>query len=164
MSPNTIVIADDVPIKSDLHSLDLIIGIAGSGYSKVGTCLLKDDYGDKIGALEKQYRSVTDLVEEIFHHWTAGKGATPISWTELVTCLRFAELNRLADDIESVYCAKERHGAVHKPTATDESKSSVMDEGYITWIYAIATVGAVIVTTCFIRYFTALLGIVEFIL
>ena len=141
----------------------------------MGTCLLKDDYGDVIGALEKEYRSVTDLVEQIFHLWTAGKGAMPVSWAGLVTCLRFAKLNRLADDIESAYCTKERHDS-HKttdegyldeqtPPMTHRSRSSV-DEGYTptghqTWItlsYTIATVAAVIVATCFVRYFATLLG------
>ena len=92
----------------------------------MGTCLLKDDYFYKIGELEKKHGSdVKALVEEIFHRWTDGKGATPISWAGLVTCLRFAELNTLADDIESAYCAN------------------------MMIIYT--TVGAFIVTACFVQ-------------
>jgi hypothetical protein len=88
----------------------------------VGTCLLNDDYGDKIGALEKDYRSaVKDLVEQIFHLWTAGEGSKPTSWDGLVTCLKIAELNRLANDIESAYnCAKERRVHYDGHQTTDE--------------------------------------------
>jgi hypothetical protein len=145
----------------------------------VGTCLLKDDYGDKIGALEKDYRSVTDFVEQIFRLWTAGKGSKPTSWGGLVTCLRVAKLNRLADDIESAYnCAKEKrvHYDDHRtmdegnqddtvtektPPVTHRNRSPV-NAGHAPtriWIIFAATVGAIIVATLYFgRYFTALLG------
>ena len=85
----------------------------------MGTCLLEDDYGVVIGALEKDYKSV-EIVERIFHLWTGGLGKKPTSWGVLVTCLRFAELNRLADDIESAYnCAKNFHAM---PSIIDEEQ------------------------------------------
>ena len=161
---------DDTPKKEELYRLGIIIGIAGSGsgHSKVGTCLLEDDFGVVIGTLEKNYKSV-DLVEQIFHLWTDGQGKEPTSWDVLVTCLRFAELNRLADDIESAYnCAKEvkerRLDDGHRGKIIDEGNQddqtpavthSSMDVGHAPsqiWII-IATVGVIIVATCSIRYY-----------
>ena len=176
------LITDAIPKKDELQRLGIITGIAGSynGYSEVGTLLLKDDYGDEIGALKEEYRSMTALVEEIFHRWTAGRGAKPVSWAGLVTCLRLAKLNRLADDIESAYCTAEDS---HMHTVTDEGtldeqgppmthrSRSPVDEapaptGLLTWIiYAFTvacTVGA-IAATCYIRrhYFTPQPGTAE---
>ena len=137
---------------------------------QVGTCLLEDDYGDVIGTLKKDYRSV-DLVEQIFHLWTDGLGKKPTSWGVLVTCLRFAELNRLADEIESACnCTKEvkerrldnSHKVIDEGNQDDQTVSpapvthSSMDIGHAPsqiWIIAIATVGAIIVATCSIRYY-----------
>ena len=146
----------------------------------MGTLLLKDDYGDVIRALKEEYRSMTALVEEIFHHWTAGRGATPVSWAGLVTCLRLAKLNRLADDIESAYCAAEDSHTVTDEGALDEqgppmtqyrSRRSVDEEyastGLQTWIIyaftATCTLGAIIAATCYIQrhYFTPLPGTAE---
>ena len=173
------LITDTIPKKDELQHLGIIIGIAGSGYSEVGTLLLKDDYGDVIGALKEEYRSMTALVEEIFHRWTAGRGAKPVSWAGLVTCLRLAELNRLADDIESAYCtAKDSHtvtdeGALDEqgPPMTRRSRRPVDEAhaptGLQTWIMytftAACTVGASIVATCYIwrRYFTPPPGTAE---
>ena len=120
----------------------------------MGTYLLEDKYGDVIGALEKDYtRSITDLVEQMFHLWTAGRGKKPTSWGVLVACLRSAELNRLADDIESAYCTEEGrlddgHIIIDPEENRDEQTPapvthSSMDVGNAptqTWIYAIATV------------------------
>ena len=66
---------------------------------------MKDDYGNKIRKLEKDHAGcVTDIVDQIFNRWINGNGAKPVSWARLVVCLRSAELNRLADKIESAYC------------------------------------------------------------
>ena len=107
----------------------------------MGTCLLKDDYGNQIRKLEKKpgHRSVTDIVEDIFHLWIDGKGVKPISWSGLVTCLRSAQLHRLADEIESAYCVGERNDGhedidkefEHKQESppTTHRRESSMDEG-----------------------------------
>ena len=168
---NSHYIIDDTPKKEELNRLDIIIGIAGSGsgYSEVGTCLLEDDYGIIIGALEKDYKSV-QIVEKIFHLWTGGRGKKPTSWGVLVTCLRLAELNRLADDIESACnCTKEvkerrpddSQKIIDEGNQDDQTPAPVthssMDVGYApsqTWIIVIATVGAIIIATCSYYYST----------
>ena len=146
----------------------------------MGTLLLKDDYGDMIGVLSKDYIYVTALVEEIFHHWTAGRGATPVSWAGLVTCLRLAKLNRLANDIESAYCAAEDSHTVTDEGVLDEQGPPMaqyrsrrpVDEVYAstglqTWIIyaftAACTLGTIIAATCYIHchYFTPLPGTAE---
>ena len=86
-----------------MQTLGIIENIAAGDCSKVETCLLKDDFGTVMRNLKKEYSSMTGMVEEIFHLWTDGKGATPISWVGLVVCLRSAKLNRLADEMESAY-------------------------------------------------------------
>ena len=103
---------------------------------------------------------IYDGIEEIFHHWTTGRGAKPVSWAELVIFLRLAKLNRLANDIESAYCtAEDSHTVDEAPAPT----------GIQTWIIyaftAACTVGTIIAATCYIQrhYFTPLPGTAEII-
>ena len=166
---------DDTPKLEELYRLDIITGIAGSvsGYSEVGTCLLEDKYGDKIGALKKDYKSV-EVVEQIFHLWTGGRGKKPTSWGILVICLRFAELNRLADDIESACnctkevkerCPDDGHETTDERNQDDQTPAPVthssMGVGLApsqTWTTIATAVGAIIVATCFILLGTVLLN------
>ena len=91
----------------DLQTLDIIENIVGYSINKVGTCLLKDDNGNKIKKLEVDYASVTARVEEMFQLWINGDGKRPVSWEVLIACLESAKLNRLIEIIESAYYCKE---------------------------------------------------------
>ena len=122
-------IVDAIPKRSELQTRDIIDNIVD--YINVGTCLLNDDYGNKIKRLEKEYRSrsVTAIVEEIFRLWTDGNGATPVSWEGLVVCLLSAKLNRLADEITSAYCVEKRTNSYTRNHVS--SLTADLDEGYI---------------------------------
>ena len=125
-------IVDAIPKKSELQDHDIIDNIVAD-YSIVGTCLLNDDYGNKIKGLEEEYRSrsVTALVGEIFRLWTAGNGATPISWEGLVICLQSAKLNRLADEITSAYCVEKRTDSYTGSHGRSRATMADPDEGSI---------------------------------
>ena len=114
----------------------------------------------------KNYKdSVEDLVEQMFHLWTGGQGKKPTSWGVLVTCLRSAKLNRLADDIESAYCTEEGRDG-HKttdegnqeeqtPAPVTQRNRSLVDAPTQTYNWIVYTIGAIAVATCFIiiQYF-----------
>ena len=118
---------DAVPKKGELQVLSVMDNIVE--YSNIGTCLLNDHYGNKIKKIEKEYKSVTAIVEEIFRLWTNGEGATKISWTKLVTCLRIAKLKRLANEIEAVYCATEGDKSQREmPPKIDTNAESPVDD------------------------------------
>ena len=99
------MIVDAKPKKAELQTLGVTDDIVDySSYSRVGTCLLNDENGNKIKKLEVDYGSVTPRIEEIFRLWTNGNGATPVSWVGLVVCLKSAQLNTIIERIESEYC------------------------------------------------------------
>ena len=111
-----LVILDDKPRKSELYSLGIIDDI--TDYDRVGTYLLKDEKGNIIRNLREDHKYVRKIVIEIFDLWLNDKGATPVTWAGLINCLRLAELNTLADKIESAYqCAEKSHGS-HETVTT----------------------------------------------
>ena len=107
-----------MPKKSELHTLGVTDNIVD--YSVVGSCLLKDDFGNKIKKLEMEYgyRSIKAIVEEIFRLWRIGNGAKPVSWVGLVACLKLAEFYRIVDEIESKYCLVKKAES-HRGSSTD---------------------------------------------
>ena len=82
----------------------------GKNYKKFGTFLLKDDSGTIIPAIESEkMHNATDINTTILRNWIGGKGEEPYTWDTLVECLRDAELNGLANDIEEVLCYDSSH-------------------------------------------------------
>ena len=75
----------------------------GTNYKTFGTLLLKDDSGMIISSIEKaKLHNATEINATILQKWIGGKGREPFTWNTLVNCLRDAELNVLANDIEEV--------------------------------------------------------------
>ena len=160
-----ISIVGDIPKRSELEDRDIIDNIAAD-YSIVGTCLLDDDYGNKIKRLEEEYRSrsVTELVREIIRLWTNGKGATPRTWGGLVICLLSAKLNRLADEITSAYCVEKRTDSYtrsHRSSAAtaDPDEGSIKESqiGFQTEIHILLIlcctffIATIVVVTLFVK-------------
>lgn len=74
----------------------------GSEYESFGTLLLKDEGGSKVKNIEKEKRGhPVDITVEILRQWLQGKGREPVTWQTLVECLQDAQLNVLANIIES---------------------------------------------------------------
>ena len=93
-----------------MYSLGIIDDI--TEYERVGAYLLNDNKGNIIRNLREDHRYVSKIVNEMFYLWLNEKGATPVTWAGLVDCLKLAELNALADKIESAYqCAEKSHGS-----------------------------------------------------
>ena len=78
-----------------------IVAEIQNDYIRLGGCLLQDGSGSKVHGIEKakQYDPVP-ITEEILRQWLLGKGKRPVTWQTLVDCLREAQLNVAADDIE----------------------------------------------------------------
>ena len=85
----------------------------GTNYKTFGTFLLKDDGGTIIPGIESEKRyNATEINETILRKWIGGKGEEPYTWDTLVKCLRDADLNGLANDIEAVLCCDSSHKMV----------------------------------------------------
>lgn len=68
-----------------------------------GTYLLQDDEGVKVpGIIKANHHDPALVADAILREWIAGKGVVPVTWETLLECLRDAELNTLANDIEEV--------------------------------------------------------------
>ena len=75
----------------------------GKEYTTFGTFLLEDDSGTIVSGIESaKTQTATEINVTILREWINGKGQEPYTWATLVKCLRDADLNRLADDIEEV--------------------------------------------------------------
>ena len=84
------------------HEFNVLEGI-GTHYGDVGTFLLKDHVGTKVSVIETaRLRNSSLILQDIFQDWLQGKGEQPVTYATLVDCLRAANLNVLADDIEEV--------------------------------------------------------------
>ena len=89
----------------DGNSLN-VIEMIGAAYGDLAICLLNDDYGKKLEVIEADFHASQKKVQKLFTDWFDGAGK-PATWYDLVNCLRFAKLNSLADDVESVLETKE---------------------------------------------------------
>ena len=78
--------------------INVIEMIGTEACGDLATCLLNDDYGKK---LEAELYASQKKVHKLFTDWLDGSGK-PATWYALVDCLRFAQLNSMADNIESV--------------------------------------------------------------
>ena len=146
------MIVDARPKKAELQTLGITDDIVDySSYSRVGTCLLNDENGNKIKKLEVDYGSVTPRIEEIFRLWMNGNGATPVSWAGLVACLKPAQLNTIIERIESEYCLM--------GNADSHSGSGSMDEEHTSGFLVIVT-GILKISYCtpFIAVITVIVG------
>lgn len=82
----------------------------GKEYTTFGTFLLEDDSGTIVSGIESaKTQTATEINITILREWINGKGQEPFTWDSLVKCLRDAELNRLADDIEEVLIYDSSH-------------------------------------------------------
>ena len=147
------MIVDARPKKAELQTLGITNDIVDySSYSRVGTCLLNDENGNKLKMLEVDYGSVTPRIEEILRLWMNGNGATSVSWAGLVACLKSAQLNTIIERIESEYCLMENTKSHSGSGSMDEEHTLVTVTGilkisYCTPFIAVITV---IVGTLFI--------------
>ena len=99
-------------------------------YSRLGTCLLHDKYGNTIRKLEINYAFVERRIEEIFRLWMEGKDQTNlVSWLRLVECLRHIKLHRLADEIELEYCVEKEESSSRKYRREYDHDTKVGKEG-----------------------------------
>lgn len=71
----------------------------GKEYTTFGTFLLES----------AKTQTATEINVTILREWINGKGQEPFTWDSLVKCLRDAELNGLADDIEVVLIYDSSH-------------------------------------------------------
>ena len=99
--------ADDRPNLNDLRQLPVKDGVKDivaeiqNDYIRLGGCLLEDEGGNKVHGIEKaKHYDPVVITEEILRQWRQGKGKEPVTWRMLVNCLREAQLNVAADDIE----------------------------------------------------------------
>ena len=75
----------------------------GSNYARFGIFILQDKDGAKVSALAHELqRDPLQICEKMVKQWLEGKGKQPVTYATLVNCLRDAQLNTLADDIEDV--------------------------------------------------------------
>ena len=78
----------------------------GTNYDRLGTFLLRDDFGNKISKIERDFKKTDEILREIFIQWiNLGKSST---WESLVKYLKVCNLLVLAENIEAVieYCAE----------------------------------------------------------
>ena len=73
-------------------------------YHDFGMFLLQDHDLSKVSALEHTWQRNSPLIcRDIIKDWLQGKGKNPVTYATLVDCLRDADLNSLAKDIEDVF-------------------------------------------------------------
>ena len=117
--------ADDRPDLNDLRKLPVKDGVKDivaeiqNDYIRLGGCLLEDEGGNKVHGIEiaKHYIPLA-ITEEILRQWRQGKGKKPVTWRILIDCLREAQLNVAADDIES---ASSQESESNVPVSTSSS-------------------------------------------
>ena len=67
--------------------------------SMFGICLLNDETGSRIDAIEDAYSGKPErITRKILQEWIGGKGL-PLTWESLVQTLRNTGLSTLADEI-----------------------------------------------------------------
>ena len=116
--------ADDRPNLTDLRKLPVKDGVQDivaeiqNDYIRLGGCLLEDEGGNKVHGIEIAKHDPVAITEEILRQWRQGKGKEPVTWQTLVDCLREAQLNVAADDIES---ALSQEAESNVPVSTSSS-------------------------------------------
>jgi hypothetical protein len=68
---------------------------------RFGTQILDDKYGNKVGLIEEDHKSLFSMTREICRQWLAGKGKQPVSWNILIGVLEQIQLNTLAGNIKN---------------------------------------------------------------
>ena len=117
--------ADDRPDLNDLRKLPVKDGVKDivaeiqNDYIHLGGYLLEDEGGNKVHGIEiaKHYIPLA-ITEEILRQWRQGKGKEPVTWRILIDCLREAQLNVAADDIEG---ALSQESESNVPVSTSSS-------------------------------------------
>ena len=106
-------------------------------YNPVGTCLLNDIDGAIMKVIERDHRYYTKyIMDEVFDRWIRreyqeGEGHSN-TWQTLVKCLRFIQMNTLADDIEGVlrYCIENPDNCRHRKIESTSLEVSRMEISY----------------------------------
>ena len=95
--PPTLKLLMNFPTQEGTINIFQEIGVA---YSKLGIFLLNDKNGIKIAALQREHhQNAEDITMAIFQTWFCEGTEKSITWNTLVTALRNASLNSLADKI-----------------------------------------------------------------
>ena len=76
-------------------------------YSALGTCLLNDIDGAKLGAIVNNHHLTEKIVDAVLTDWLRGKGQST-TWRTLIKCLYDAQLKNLAQDLKTALCFVER--------------------------------------------------------
>ena len=104
--------------------VDIAEFIGAESYEKFGTCLLNDTLGNMVNNIKHDHRgNVKSTLHQMFTVWLSGKGKRPETWEVFVGCLRGANLNYLADKIESQYSCDDENVSNSKLP----SPSSIVD-------------------------------------
>ncbi len=73
----------------------------GVKYKVFGVLLLRDTQGAVVDRIERDHPHDTlEVSTQVLQLWIAGRGRRPTTWSTLTDCLRDADLNTLAADIE----------------------------------------------------------------
>jgi hypothetical protein len=84
-------------ISSQGKQLNIIQTVAAK-YAMIAAFLIQDDDGTRAqGMLQNRYGNVVNTTDEIFSTWLQEPGAT---WDRLVKCLRYADYNHLAKQVD----------------------------------------------------------------
>ena len=79
-----------------------IIERISTKYYDFGIFILEDDYGERIDAIVKDCRGISNEISlEVLKKWLKGEGKKPVSWATLATELENAGLSELAREIRS---------------------------------------------------------------
>ena len=76
--------------------LKIIQRIAAQDYTEFGMHLLRDENGEGVRVIGKDYKNVKQVVRAIIEKWLASSEA-PRTYQHLIECLRLSELGALAD-------------------------------------------------------------------
>lgn len=75
----------------------------GTHYMMFGVLLLDDDAGERISAIENEFKcSAERIAFHVLQLWVQGKGRKPVTWATLVDVLDELGLMALARDIRKV--------------------------------------------------------------
>ena len=74
-------------------------------WKNLGVLLDFDNNGTELDIIDKKHPSdPIECCRAMFQHWLKGNGKKPCTWQTLVQLIKYADQERLADDIESLMC------------------------------------------------------------
>ena len=94
------VVSGDAPSLPELLRLELPERV-GNNYSNFGIFLLEDRTGNRMDAIEDEYRGKPErITRKILQEWVGGRGAA-LTWETLVKTLRDCKLIVSADEVQA---------------------------------------------------------------